>query len=135
MALLQLQQGHQLQGLHLVRFAAQNHAQLPFSAAAIALIAPQLRQQQPQRPALRFPIRQRLQQGDRLVFAVEGDQQLQQPLLFAGAGFLALEPLSQPARFSDQRSGARIIAVAPGLLLPQPPAPRCRQQHQGTSQA
>jgi len=122
-ALLQLQQGHQLQRLHLIAAAVEDHAQLPLRSGPVAPLATQLRQHQPQRPALRFTVGQRLQQADRLLAAIERHQQLEQALLLLRCGLAAIQPLAQRLHLLLQLGAAGGGAAGRGALAAaQPPA-------------
>jgi hypothetical protein len=79
-ALLELEQGHPLQGFDLARILVKDLAQFPFGSAAVMGGAAQVGQQQPQGPAAGFLVGHLLQQDDRFGLATEAQQQAEQAL-------------------------------------------------------
>jgi len=85
-ALLELEQGHPLQGLDLARILVEDLAQFPFGSAAVIGGAAQVGQQQPQGPAAGLLVGHLLQQVDRFGLAIEAQQQAEEALAIQGGG-------------------------------------------------
>jgi len=119
--LLELQQGHQLQGFDPVGAEVEQLPQFPLSGAAVVVVAMQFRQQQPQLPAFRLLVGELFQQSGGFLLLVQHQQQLHQPLLLGLAGCALGQALAQLIRLPFH-SRLRTAGVGSSAVLPQPPA-------------
>ena len=123
-ALLELEQGHPLQGFDLARILVEDLAQFPFGSAAVIGGAAQVGQQQPQGPAVGLLVGHLLQQVDRFGLAIEAQQQAEEALAIQGGGRSAPQPALELAHFGLHLQLQLALGAGAGgaAALAQPPA-------------